>query len=179
MTERRRTPLLLAPLLALLVPGAAVGAYVVLGSSGHSTHDRPVSGTGTSAVAYKGSASKPTGAGTPASDNGKGPDKDFEVRLGSFSPLYPGASTPIRLTVTNPQSFEIEVDNVAVSATGSGACSSSYLITGSYPQTAHVIVPAKQGTAAITVPFGMRSSAPNACQGKPFVVTVTATAVKK
>lgn len=179
MTERRRAPVLLAPLLALLVPAAAAGAYVVFGSSGHATHDLRVSGTGTSAVVYKGSASKPTAAGTPPSDNGKGPDKDFEVRLGSFSPLYPGASTPIRLTVMNPHSFEIEVDNVAVSATSSGGCSSAYLVTGSYPQSAHVMVPAKQGTATITVPFGMRPSAPNACQGKPFVVTVTATAVKK
>ncbi len=178
MTERRRAPVLLAPLLALLVPAAAAGAYVVFGSSGHSDGDRPVSGTGTSAVQYRASATRSTGSDTKDHAKTKS-TKTFAVQLGAFAPLYPGASTPIRMTVTNPQSFKIEVDSVVVSAASSGACSSVHLITGTYPQSQHVIVPPKNGTATIIVPFGMRRSAPDVCQSKPFVVTVTATAVKK
>ena len=78
----------------------------------------------------------------------------------------------------NPNWFPLDVTRVVVNTPGSGACGAQYFVTGTYPLTTPVHV-SPHRRVKTTVPFGMKKSAPDSCQGVHVSVDVTATAVKR
>lgn len=95
---------------------------------------------------------------------------------GSVSGLYPGISTHLFLTVTNPQAYAIKVTQIRTSVgSPSAACGASNLVVGTF--TGHRVV-ARHGKAVVTVPISLRHAAPDACQGAVFPLTYTGTARK-
>ncbi len=118
----------------------------------------------------------------PASGHGHGPrpspgSKTFGVRVGRVSGLYPGSSALIRVRYRNPNPFALDVMRVVVSTSGSGTCGAQYFVTGIPPLTTPVHV-SPHRSVKTTVPFGMKKSAPDACQAVHVTVDVTATAVR-
>lgn len=100
------------------------------------------------------------------------------VTVGGLRGLYPGLADRLPVTYTNPNPFPVSVTKVLVDSPGTRACGRQYFVTGTYPQAAPVRIPGRSSVST-TVPFGMTSSAPNACQGVAVRVDVTATAVKR
>ena len=106
------------------------------------------------------------------------------MRVGAVTPIYPGQTRALPVTVTNPNSFDILVDQytavVKVPAGTPAGCGPSALVVPGGPVKLAPRVPvARQGTAAFTVPLQLRSSTVDACQRVAFAISVTATAVKK
>lgn len=158
-------------------------AYVDFGPSGTSGR-ATFSGVGVAQMrSERGLVGSPVNTTVPTSVHGNDDDnlprKHFGVTLAGISTLYPGSSNPLRVTFSNPLTFDIVVSRVSVSAIGAPGCGKRHLVTGSYVLPRPLTVPPNGPTKTRKVPFGMRTSAPDACQGKTFTVTVSAKAVKK
>ncbi|HEY7044381.1 MAG TPA: hypothetical protein VH419_11995 [Nocardioidaceae bacterium] len=82
------------------------------------------------------------------------------------------------MTYTNSEPFSVRVATVVVDTSGTRKCGRKYFVTGTYPQAASVQIRGRSSVST-TVPFGMKLSAPDACQGVSVRVDVTATAVKR
>jgi hypothetical protein len=91
--------------------------------------------------------------------------------------LFPGDDRPIRVRFTNNHSFDVWVTEVVTTVRGAPGCAAKHLVTGTQSLGTAVHVPANS-RAAGSVRFGMRPSAPNACQGASFDIQLSATAVK-
>lgn len=99
---------------------------------------------------------------------------DFEVG-GEIAGLYPGIDTTLQATVTNPQSFPIEVTSVAVQVADlSPECPGSLLRFGSI--RASVVISAG-ATALVPVAVQMDRAAPDACQGVVWPLEFRAVAI--
>ena len=98
------------------------------------------------------------------------------VNVGSVGGLYPGHRVELGVTYVNPYSFPIALDTVNVTATGSTRCSARYLMPT--PQRAHRLRLPSGSSVNSTLEVGMRRTAPDACQGVRFAVSVHVTAVK-
>ena len=109
--------------------------------------------------------------------HGRPGSKTFGVRVGRVSGLYPGSTSPLRVRYRNPNWFALDVTRVVVSTPGSGGCGAQYFVTGISPLTTPVHV-SPHRSVKTTVPFGMKKSAPDACQAVHVSVDVTATAVR-
>lgn len=95
---------------------------------------------------------------------------------GSVSGLYPGASLPLVLTVSNPHAFAIDVTSVTTSVgTPNAGCASSKLTVTPF---AGNLVVADHATATLTVTATLSHDAPDACQGVVFPLQYSGTAVK-
>ena len=95
---------------------------------------------------------------------------------GSVTGLYPGASMPLVLTVSNHQEFAIVVDSITTSVgSPSPACASANLSVSQF--TGNLAVPA-EGTSNVTVTVTLSHAAPDACQGAVFPLQYSGTAVK-
>ena len=103
--------------------------------------------------------------------------KQFQVSVGHVGGLYPGRTRRLNVSYTNPNPFALNVTRVVVDTSGVHGCGTRFFVTGGYDQPAPVHVPGRSSVST-TVPFGMRFSAPDSCQGVAVVVDVTATAVK-
>jgi hypothetical protein len=93
--------------------------------------------------------------------------------------MYPGSSTPIRVTYVNPESFAIRITSVTPSAsmpTAVTGCSAADVRFGAVSEPSQVVP--RNGTATVYIPVGLRSSANDPCKGQEFTITVTATGVK-
>ena len=78
------------------------------------------------------------------------------------------------ITYVNPYSFPIAIDRVDVIATGTDRCSARYLMPVPVPRLSLA-----SGSSVIsTLEVGMRRTAPDACQGVRFAVSVRVTAVQ-
>lgn len=163
--------ILVVALTALTTPPPAQGA---LGGSGSSATSAPSGNNGNT---------DPT-TGCNTNGNCTGHDNQFGVTVGNVSGLYPGRSTTVPVTFTNPNSFAINVTGATLSATlvsasaGTPACSASYLVTGAYPFASPGLLVAKNGSTSTSLPIGLRSTAPDACKQARWTITVTADAVK-
>jgi hypothetical protein len=94
-----------------------------------------------------------------------GGEGSFRI-AGDRSGLYPGLSTTLVLTVTNPQAFAIVVSSVTTTVhAASGSCPASDLSVGSFE--GQLLVPAR-GSATTSVPVRLVADAPNACIGATF-----------
>lgn len=111
--------------------------------------------------------------------NGNAPVKAFEVTVGDLGGMYPGSSGPLRVSFKNPESFDIKVTTLAISAaTTSPACPSTYLqVPSSVTLAQPVVLARKGGTGSTTITVGLTPTAIDACQNVSFNVTVKATAV--
>jgi hypothetical protein len=85
---------------------------------------------------------------------------------GSASKLYPGATVPLVLTVTNAQPFVIEVTSLTVKVSNASAkCAGTNLKASSF--TGRLRVPARR-SAKTTLHLTMQPSALDGCQGAHF-----------
>ena len=111
--------------------------------------------------------------------NGKAPVKAFETIVGDLGGMYPGSSSPLRVSFRNPESFDIKVTTLSVSAVpGSPTCPTTYLqIPSTVTLAPAVVLARKGGTGSTTIPVGLKPTAIDACKNVSFNVTVTATAV--
>lgn len=126
-----------------------------------------------------GSGDQPTdGEEEPVGDDDDGQRSGFTLAVTEVQGLFPGDRRPIRVRFTNHHSFDIWVTQVATTVRGTPGCAAEHLVTGAHSLRTRVHVPARS-RAAGRVPFGMRPSAPNACQGASFDIQLSATAVKK
>jgi len=99
------------------------------------------------------------------------------------SPLYPGVTTGLKLTITNPNSFGVLVfqikpgagSTVVDAAHAAAGCVQSGLSLASPTYGVSLQVPANS-TRQITLPFGLKmtNASDSACQGATFTVPVTA-----
>jgi hypothetical protein len=89
----------------------------------------------------------------------------FQI-AGSVHGLYPGDSTDLMLTVSNPFSFPIVVKSISTTV-GSPrpSCKALYLTVGSF--SGHLKV-TSHGSAQVSVPVVLAHAAPNGCQGVRF-----------
>lgn len=166
--------ILVVTLTALTAPPANGGG--TLGGSGSSSSvSAPTSGN-------NGNTDPATGCNS--NGNCAGHDNEFGVTVGTVTGLYPGRSTTVPVTYTNPNSFAIYVTGATLSATlvsssaGTPACSASYLVTGTYPAASPGLLVAKNGSTATSLPVGLRATAPDACKRARWTITVTASGVK-
>jgi hypothetical protein len=96
--------------------------------------------------------------------------------------LYPGGSTPVYFTVTNPNSFPVTYNaatfgTVSVDGDATTCAPATYISTTN--QTISVTV-AAGATSTVQSPAGaitMDTTAPDACQGRTFTVATTVTGV--
>jgi hypothetical protein len=95
---------------------------------------------------------------------------------GSVGGLWPGDSTSLLLTVSNPQHFAIAVNSISTSVGAANAtCLATTLTVGRFKGS--LTVPA-QGIAQVSVPVSLSHSAPNGCQGAVFPLTYSGLAGK-
>src|SRR5215472_9199147 len=105
-----------------------------------------------------------------------GNDQSQFTISGGVSGLYPGSSLPLKLTITNPQQFTIDVTSVTttVGAVSAGCAATLLSVT---PFAGNLLVPA-QGKATLVVQAALDHSAPDACQGAVFPLIHSGSAVK-
>jgi hypothetical protein len=96
------------------------------------------------------------------------------VTVGSVGGLYPGHRVELGVRYVNPYSFPIAIDTLNVTATGTDRCSARYLRAAAAPR----LRLASGASVDSTLDVGMRRSAPDACQGVRFAVSVQVTAVQ-
>ncbi len=96
------------------------------------------------------------------------------VTVGSVGGLYPGHRVELGVTYVNPYSFPIAINTVNVAATGTDRCSARYLRAAAAPRLRLT----SGASVDSTLDVGMRRSAPDACQGVRFAVSVQVTAVQ-
>lgn len=95
---------------------------------------------------------------------------------GDADGLHPGATLPLRLTLTNENAFPISVTSVAVSVgEATPGCPGDLLEPGELPGP--VSVPAGDRTI-VSLPVHMAGDVPAACEGASFPLTYDATAVR-
>ena len=105
-----------------------------------------------------------------------GPAGGTGVSVGSVGGLYPGHRVELGVTYVNPYSFPIAIDTVNVTAAGTARCSARHLMPT--PQPAPRLRLPSGSSVDSTLEVGMRPTAPDACQGVRFAVSVHVTAVQ-
>jgi hypothetical protein len=123
-----------------------------------------------------------------ASTNGNGSDpKGTFLVSGQAQGVYPGLVVPLPLTLTNPQSFGITVNQLAVTVQSpSSTCTARQLEVGILNAgqfQAENPIPVsislgKNGTAFYTLQLRMVRTAADACQGATFTLSYGGSAVK-
>jgi|SRR4051812_9847776 hypothetical protein len=87
---------------------------------------------------------------------------------GSVGGLSPGAPTPLRLTVANPDSQPIRLTSATAAArAASSACPAGLLSITAFSGTPETIV-AAHGQAVIMLTVTLSAQAPNACRNVSF-----------
>lgn len=147
----------------LLVAGAVLAAILQLRFGvGHPTV-MIVGGAGAASVS-------PTPATASAGQTGR-----FGIS-GSVTGLYPGASLPLVLAVSNPHQFTILVNSITTSVgSPSAGCLSTNLKVTAFVGSLSV---APKGTSNVTLVATLSHSAPDACQGVVFPLQYSGTATK-
>ncbi len=94
---------------------------------------------------------------------------------GSISGLYPGAAGELPLVVTNPTQVVVSLERLTITVGGSDrpGCPAEAIVVGSPAtrgsgSTDLALRIAPDGAVAVSVPVGMASGAPEACQGATF-----------
>ena len=105
-----------------------------------------------------------------------GPAEGTGVSVGSVGGLYPGHRVELGVTYVNPYSFPIAIETVNVTATGTDRCSARHLTPT--PQPARRLRVPSRSSADSSLEVGMRRTAPDACQGVRFAISVHVTAVQ-
>lgn len=146
--------------------GTAVAAVLAsVGVAGGSS-DIPVTGSGIAAV----------GASTRVAAPRAASGGIFAI-TGNVADLYPGASLPLVLTVSNPESFSIVVTSITTTVGSPSAQCPGTLMTVT-PFSGQQAVPAL-GSSHVTVTASLAHAAPDACQGAIFAFSYAGLAKKK
>lgn len=146
------------------------------------THTSTATSTTTSTPTEHASHQQPgnSGAGGAVPDSA---ENAFGVVVGSLHGLYPGRHLQLPVTYQNRHSFAIRVISARVAASlvssspGVPMCSSSQLAFSPWSSRAGIAVP-EHGSAHSALPLRLKPSAPDACKGARWRVTVTAQAVR-
>ena len=134
---------------------------------------RSVSGTGTSDQATGRPSKDESGGGSGGGSGGEGTDEDppkLSVSVGAIDVLYPGIARSVPLMIGNPFGFDIVVNTVTVSSTGTPACPASFLSLGTYDVAGPRI--GARSTAAAMTTVALKASAPDSCQGARYTIRV-------
>jgi hypothetical protein len=102
-------------------------------------------------------------------------DRKFFLVVGAVDGLYPGQQADLPVTFVNGQGFDLVVESAQVTATGNAQCGPANLDLADITFASPITVSARSASEQ-TIPFGLAASAPDACQGAAFTVTVTAKA---
>lgn len=150
------------------------------GDNGSSADSTPVVDP-TSAPAAdptRSAAASPSPVETTGIQDDGGRAERFSLSVTDINGLFPGDHQPLRVLFTNQYPFDVWVTDLSTAVRGTPGCAAQHLVTGTYALDTRVHVPTGSRKAG-TVPFGMRNSAPDACQGASLDLRVSATAVKK
>ena len=156
---RLRSLLVIIPAVCLVVGLGSGAAFAYFTSSGHGTGSGSVGAMQTVTIVA------PTGSVT--------------------TPLMPGGSGDVTLTVNNPNSFPVTLVSVtghgtiAASGAGPGGCTTTGIVTFS-DQTSLNKPIAANGTTSVDLPgaVSMTTGAAAGCQGATFLIPVTITVEK-
>jgi hypothetical protein len=101
--------------------------------------------------------------------------KDYTIS-GSVSGLYPGASRPMNVLLSNPNNFPISVtlNPVSVGSGGSGCPGSNLRVD--VPSTPVTV--GTNGSTVVTLTVRMSNNPPNACKDAQFGLSYSGSAVK-
>jgi hypothetical protein len=161
------------PLFALAVAGiatATVAAGVALSASSSST--------GTAAAAKQPSPSASPNNNGNGVGNGKGNDKKDLVVSGSVTGLYPGATRPLSLNVTNDNNFSVRLYQLTADVGRPVTTGTSTLKAFCRGTAVTIVLP----TLPVTIPEGggtlsataqMDTASTNDCRNATFPITYT------
>lgn len=115
---------------------------------------------------------------------GNGSEKRFGLTLGQIPLMYPGSSAGLSVRFTNPESFDIRVQTITLSAAlaqPSEDCPLSKLVytTGTTSYSPAIVVQAKGSVEAPTLTVGLSPTADETCEDAQFTIRAVATAVKR
>lgn len=106
----------------------------------------------------------------------------FTVSAAPVDDLYPGAERRLKLTLTNPYTFDLRVNGLRVELVGTSnpGCDpvAANLEVQPYTGTFPVLVGAGDSEQAGTVPLRMPNTVANACQRAVFTLTLNADATR-
>ena len=170
MSEQRRRTAVSTPL---------VGATLAVALLGVAPAAPRTTGPATSTAAKPNGTATLTG-GSGDSGNGKnqggGNDKKDFLIAGNVAGLYPGASAPLTVTVTNLNNFAIQVTSLSATvADPAGPCPAGAVQVD--PMSGSLVVPGN-GTATTTLVARMSNDPSNACKSTTFGLAYKGTAVK-
>ena len=157
----------------VLAVAMAAGAAVSLGSM-EGPPSTLVGINADAAYASAGPAAKGPAGPAPSSTSSAtaNPSNAFTIS-GGISGLYPGASLPMVLTITDPKTYDITVSSISTAVNSQKAgCDSGNVTVSSF--TGSLAVPAKH-SVTVTVTAGMIHAAPAACQGAKFKLLYSGT----
>lgn len=132
-----------------------------------------VLGTAGAAAAYW------TTTGGPATGSGTTGTASISASAGTASGLYPGATVPVAVTVTNGGPRPVALSTVAVGAVEaapSAACAAAVTAT---PLAAGLPTIPAGATTSVNLTVSMNTAAANTCQGAVFTIPVTATGTQR
>lgn len=148
----------------VLIAGAVLAAIVQLRFGAGNPGGFTVIGVGAAVVSPSPSTRVPPG------------QSDRFTISGSVTGLYPGATLPLVLTISNQEAFPISVTSVSTSVgSPSAGCAASNLTVTQFAGS--LTVPAK-GTATLTLMASLSHDTPDACQGVVFPLQYSGMAVK-
>ena len=88
--------------------------------------------------------------------------------------LYPGGTVPVRLSVSNPNSFPVRVTAVAAgTSSAAGACPAGAVTTAAW---AGIATLAAGASTTLTVAASMATTAPQACAATQLQIPMTVAA---
>ncbi|SDX22985.1 hypothetical protein SAMN05421504_102741 [Amycolatopsis xylanica] len=93
---------------------------------------------------------------------------------GTSAALYPGATQTFTISVTNPNSYPVKVTSISSgSSAADGGCGAGSVTSDAVSNPSGTI--AANGSSTYTLTAHMTGDADDACQGKNFSLTLTAT----
>jgi hypothetical protein len=113
-----------------------------------------------------------------SSNNGNGNSPGSFSAAGRLTGLFPGRQTQLVMSITNPNSFAIDVTSVTVTVgtpTNRTGCGAANVVATNF--TGSFIID-KKATTTNSLAIQMLASAPDACQGASFPLTFGGLAVK-
>jgi hypothetical protein len=159
-------------------PPAVVGTPIPSGPVGSTAG----SGGPPNGVTYRPSSGPPSGG---AGDGGGEPaDAGLGLNTTAVSGLYPGASRPLQLTLTNPYAFAITVHHLGaiLVATSVPDCAVSpvNLVVGDFSgqPPLPLVLAAREQRSVGTVPLFMPNTVAESCQHATFTIRLLGSATK-
>ncbi|MDQ3158464.1 MAG: hypothetical protein M3Q98_17390 [Actinomycetota bacterium] len=104
-------------------------------------------------------------------DHGKPAPFVLVVEAGDVELLYPGRARAVPLQIGNPFDFDVVVNTIAVTSSGTPRCRARFLELHTYRVNGPMI--RAKSTARTSTSITLTDSAPGSCQGDRFAIRVT------